>query len=72
MCTLVSSLGIDAGQGLALHRKWLSEGWGDASVKFLPCKHEGLSLDPEHSCKEPGVVIRSCNPSSGAMVTGGF
>lgn len=34
------------------------------SIKCLPRKHKGLSLDPQHPCSKLGVMAL-CNPSAG-------
>lgn len=40
-------------------------------VKCLLCKHEDLSLDPQHSHKKPGMVVHVCNPRTQAVKTEG-
>lgn len=34
------------------------------SIKCLPRKYKGLSLDPQHPCSKLGVMAL-CNPSAG-------
>jgi hypothetical protein len=38
-------------------------------VKGLPHNHEGLTSDPQHPCKKPGVECAS-NPRAGEMEAG--
>ena len=35
-------------------------------VKYLPCKPEDLSSNPQHSCKKQGVAEHICDPGTGA------
>lgn len=42
------------------------------SMKYLLTKHEDLSLIPNIPLKSPGVMACACQPSTGAVDTGGF
>lgn len=42
------------------------------SVKYLPCKHEGLILDLQHQHENTGTLSCANNPSTGEGEKGGF
>lgn len=37
----------------------------------MGCRREDLSLDPQHSHKEPGMAVHTCEPSTGDSETVG-
>lgn len=39
-------------------------------VKRLQYKHEGLNLDPQHTCKKQGGTVLTGKPNTGQVVTG--
>lgn len=45
------------------------EGWGNGLVKYLPCKHEDLSLNPQHPHGKAHNKY-ACYPSAGEGDTG--
>lgn len=43
----------------------------EAGVKNLLCKHEEVSLDRQHPCKNLGIVACACSHSAEQVKTGG-